>query len=292
MIENKFEPKKHEWWDEPSPAETYEQESKNRLTDDPFRVSIDELTDCVSKQMSNESIFNKLIETLDTIEIGTINKFTDDLGGDLDAKVVKDKEKINSKTLDILSNNNFNLNHIEASENEFQKTIKGSKQLIRMVFSDNQIITNRAIQRVVGGLLADNDVDAGCSGCGRDHKKNSVIFKHNLADIGDFDSIPCLAIIHPRNVAYLCGECKKLWKIWKNKELYGGETKLIQDRADFLGRMLINHVLKDISGKEITEWKKVKDRGIVVDFIIQDIKQSRVKHLYEENFNKFFGSKK
>jgi len=290
MIENKFKPKKHEWWDEPSPAETYEQRSKNRLTDDPFRVSIDELTDCVSKQMSNESIFNKLIETLDTIEIGTIHKFTDDLGGDLDAKVVKDKEKINSKILDILSNNNFNSNHIEASENEFQK-VDGSKR-IRMVFSDNQIITNRAIQQVVGGLLADNDVDAGCSGCGRDHKKNSVIFKHNLADIGNFDSIPCLAIIHPRNVAYLCGECKKLWKIWKNKELWGGENKLIQDRADFLGRKLNNHVLKDISGKEITEWKKVKDRGIFVDFVIWDIRQSRVKHLYKENFNKFFGSKK
>ena len=63
---------------------------------------------------------------------------------------------------------------------------------------------------------------------------------------------------------------------------------MIQDRADFLGRMLIKHVLKDISGKEITEWKKVKDKGIVVDFIIQDIKQSRVKHMYQEQFDKFF----
>ena len=52
--------------------------------------------------------------------------------------------------------------------------------------------------------------------------------------------------------------------------------------------MLIKHVLKDISGKEITEWKKVKDKGIVVDFIIQDIKQSRVKHMYQEQFDKFF----
>ena len=51
-------------------------------------------------------------------------------------------------------------------------------------------------------------------------------------------------------------------------------------------------MLKDISGKEITEWKKVKDRGIFVDFVIWDIRQSRVKHLYKENFNKFFGSKK
>lgn len=286
MKKNKFKPNKHKWWDEPQSIKTIKQESKNRLTDDPFRVSIDELVDCVSKQMPNESIFEKLIETLDNIEIGTINKYTDDLGGDLDAKVVKDNEKINQKIFDILASDNFTSNHVEASENEFQK-VDGSKR-IRMVFSDNQIITNRAIQQVVGGLLADNDVDAGCSGCGRDHKKNSVIFKHNLADIGDFDSIPCLAIIHPRNVAYLCGECKKLWKIWKNKELWGGETKLIQDRADFLGRMLINHVLKDISGKEITEWKKVKDRGIVVDFIIQDIKQSRVKHMYQEQFDKFF----
>ena len=286
MKKNKFKPNKHKWWDEPQSIKTIKQESKNRLTDDPFRVSIDELVDCVSKQMPNESIFEKLIETLDNIEIGTINKYTDDLGGDLDAKVVKDNEKINQKIFDILASDNFTSDHIEASENEFQK-VDGSKR-IRMVFSDNQIITNRAIQQVVGGLLADNDVDAGCSGCGRDHKKNSVIFKHNLADIGDFDSIPCLAIIHPRNVAYLCGECKKLWKIWKNKELWGGETKLIQDRADFLGRMLINHVLKDISGKEITEWKKVKDKGIVVDFIIQDIKQSRVKHMYQEQFDKFF----
>ena len=286
MKKNKFKPNKHKWWDEPQSIKTIKQESKNRLTDDPFRVSIDELVDCVSKQMPNELIFEKLIETLDNIEIGTINKYTDDLGGDLDAKVVKDNEKINQKIFDILASDNFTSNHVEASENEFQK-VDGSKR-IRMVFSDNQIITNRAIQQVVGGLLADNDVDAGCSGCGRDHKKNSVIFKHNLADIGDFDSIPCLAIIHPRNVAYLCGECKKLWKIWKNKELWGGETKLIQDRADFLGRMLINHVLKDISGKEITEWKKVKDRGIVVDFIIQDIKQSRVKHMYQEQFDKFF----
>lgn len=286
MKKNKFKPNKHKWWDEPQSIKTIKQESKNRLTDDPFRVSIDELVDCVSKQMPNELIFEKLIETLDNIEIGTINKYTDDLGGDLDAKVVKDNEKINQKIFDILASDNFTSSHVEASENEFQK-VDGSKR-IRMVFSDNQIITNRAIQQVVGGLLADNDVDAGCSGCGRDHKKNSVIFKHNLADIGDFDSIPCLAIIHPRNVAYLCGECKKLWKIWKNKELWGGETKLIQDRADFLGRMLINHVLKDISGKEITEWKKVKDRGIVVDFIIQDIKQSRVKHMYQEQFDKFF----
>ena len=286
MKKNKFKPNKHKWWDEPQSIKTIKQESKNRLTDDPFRVSIDELVDCVSKQMPNELIFEKLIETLDNIEIGTINKYTDDLGGDLDAKVVKDNEKINQKIFDILASDNFTSDHIEASENEFQK-VDGSKR-IRMVFSDNQIITNRAIQQVVGGLLADNDVDAGCSGCGRDHKKNSVIFKHNLADIGDFDSIPCLAIIHPRNVAYLCGECKKLWKIWKNKELWGGETKLIQDRADFLGRMLINHVLKDISGKEITEWKKVKDKGIVVDFIIQDIKQSRVKHMYQEQFDKFF----
>ena len=286
MKKNKFKPNKHKWWDEPQSIKTIKQESKNRLTDDPFRVSIDELVDCVSKQMPNESIFEKLIETLDNIEIGTINKYTDDLGGDLDAKVVKDNEKINQKIFDILASDNFTSDHIEASENEFQK-VDGSKR-IRMVFSDNQIITNRAIQQVVGGLLADNDVDAGCSGCGRDHKKNSVIFKHNLADIGDFDSIPCLAIIHPRNVAYLCGECKKLWKIWKNKELWGGETKLIQDRADFLGRMLIKHVLKDISGKEITEWKKVKDKGIVVDFIIQDIKQSRVKHMYQEQFDKFF----
>lgn len=286
MKKNKFKPNKHKWWDEPQSIKTIKQESKNRLTDDPFRVSIDELVDCVSKQMPNELIFEKLIETLDNIEIGTINKYTDDLGGDLDAKVVKDNEKINQKIFDILASDNFTSDHIEASENEFQK-VDGSKR-IRMVFSDNQIITNRAIQQVVGGLLADNDVDAGCSGCGRDHKKNSVIFKHNLADIGDFDSIPCLAIIHPRNVAYLCGECKKLWKIWKNKELWGGETKLIQDRADFLGRMLIKHVLKDISGKEITEWKKVKDKGIVVDFIIQDIKQSRVKHMYQEQFDKFF----
>ena len=286
MKKNKFKPNKHKWWDEPQSIKTIKQESKNRLTDDPFRVSIDELVDCVSKQMPNELIFEKLIETLDNIEIGTINKYTDDLGGDLDAKVVKDNEKINQKIFDILASDNFTSDHIEASENEFQK-VDGSKR-IRMVFSDNQIITNRAIQQVVGGLLADNDVDAGCSGCGRDHKKNSVIFKHNLADIGDFDSIPCLAIIHPRNVAYLCGECKKLWKIWKNKALWGGETKLIQDRADFLGRMLIKHVLKDISGKEITEWKKVKDKGIVVDFIIQDIKQSRVKHMYQEQFDKFF----
>ena len=286
MKKNKFKPNKHKWWDEPQSIKTIKQESKNRLTDDPFRVSIDELVDCVSKQMPNELIFEKLIETLDNIEIGTINKYTDDLGGDLDAKVVKDNEKINQKIFDILASDNFTSDHIEASENEFQK-VDGSKR-IRMVFSDNQIITNRAIQQVVGGLLADNDVDAGCSGCGRDHKKNSVIFKHNLADIGDFDSIPCLAIIHPRNVAYLCGECKKLWKIWKNKELWGSETKLIQDRADFLGRMLIKHVLKDISGKEITEWKKVKDKGIVVDFIIQDIKQSRVKHMYQEQFDKFF----
>lgn len=286
MKKNKFKPNKHKWWDEPQSIKTIKQESKNRLTDDPFRVSIDELVDCVSKQMPNELIFEKLIETLDNIEIGTINKYTDDLGGDLDAKVVKDNEKINQKIFDILASDNFTSDHIEASENEFQK-VDGSKR-IRMVFSDNQIITNRAIQQVVGGLLADNDVDAGCSGCGRDHKKNSVIFKHNLADIGDFDSIPCLAIIHPRNVAYLCGECKKLWKIWKNKELWNGETKLIQDRADFLGRMLIKHVLKDISGKEITEWKKVKDKGIVVDFIIQDIKQSRVKHMYQEQFDKFF----
>ena len=286
MKKNKFKPNKHKWWDEPQSIKTIKQESKNRLTDDPFRVSIDELVDCVSKQMPNELIFEKLIETLDNIEIGTINKYTDDLGGDLDAKVVKDNEKINQKIFDILASDNFTSDHIEASENEFQK-VDGSKR-IRMVFSDNQIITNRSIQQLVGGLLADNDVDAGCSGCERDHKKNSVIFKHNLADIGDFDSVPCLAIIHPRNVAYLCGECKKLWKIWKNKELWGGETKLIQDRADFLGRMLIKHVLKDISGKEITEWKKVKDKGIVVDFIIQDIKQSRVKHMYQEQFDKFF----
>ena len=287
MKKNKFKPNKHKWWDEPQSIKTIKQESKNRLTDDPFRVSIDELVDCVSKQMPNELIFEKLIETLDNIEIGTINKYTDDLGGDLDAKVVKDNEKINQKIFDILASDNFTSDHIEASQNEFQKVLDGSRR-IRMVFSDNQIITNRSIQQLVGGLLADNDVDAGCSGCGRDHKKNSVIFKHNLADIGDFDSIPCLAIIHPRNVAYLCGECKKLWKIWKNKELWGGETKLIQDRADFLGRMLIKHVLKDISGKEITEWKKVKDKGIVVDFIIQDIKQSRVKHMYQEQFDKFF----
>ena len=286
MKKNKFKPNKHKWWDEPQSIKTIKQESKNRLTDDPFRVSIDELVDCVSKQMPNELIFEKLIETLDNIEIGTINKYTDDLGGDLDAKVVKDNEKINQKIFDILASDNFTSDHIEASENEFQK-VDGSKR-IRMVFSDNQIITNRAIQQVVGGLLADNDVDAGCSGCGRDHKKNSVIFKHNLADIGDFDSIPCLAIIHPRNVAYLCGECKKLWKIYKNKELYDDEIKLFQDRADTLGRILINHVLKDISGNEITEWKKVKDKGIVVDFIIQDIKQSRVKHMYQEQFDKFF----
>ena len=286
MKKNKFKPNKHKWWNEPQSIKTIKQKSKNRVTGDPFKVSIDELVDCVSKQMPNELIFEKLIETLDNIEIGTINKYTDDLGGDLDAKVVKDNEKINQKIFDILASDNFTSDHIEASENEFQK-VDGSKR-IRMVFSDNQIITNRAIQQVVGGLLADNDVDAGCSGCGRDHKKNSVIFKHNLADIGDFDSIPCLAIIHPRNVAYLCGECKKLWKIYKNKELYDGQTKLIQDRADFLGRMLIKHVLKDISGKEITEWKKVKDKGIVVDFIIQDIKQSRVKHMYQEQFDKFF----
>ena len=59
MKKNKFKPNKHKWWDEPQSIKTIKQEIKNRLTGDPFRVSINELVDCVSKQMSNESIFEK-----------------------------------------------------------------------------------------------------------------------------------------------------------------------------------------------------------------------------------------